>query len=115
MNSILLLLLHLLAVFVAGVTLLALLFPRRPLLGVAQHWGLQLWQLGLLALIGGILLADGIAIALSAAVALYWSWRLWRREPPPDGADSTPLLRLASANLLYENVDFDRMLQGIAA
>lgn len=115
MNSVLLLLLHLLAAFVAVASLLAILFPRRPLLGVAQHWGLQLWQLGLIALIGAILLGEPAAIALSGAVALYWSWRLWRRKAPSEAAESAPLLRLVSANLLYENVDFERTLQGIAA
>ena len=43
MNSVLPLLLHLLAAFLAVATVLAILFPRRPVLGVPQHWGLQLW------------------------------------------------------------------------
>jgi endonuclease/exonuclease/phosphatase (EEP) superfamily protein YafD len=115
MNSVLLLLLHLLAAFIAVASLLAILFPRRPLLGVAQHWGLQLWQLGLIALMGGILLGDPVAIPLSATVALYWSWRLWRRKAPAETSGSAPLLRLVSANLLHQNVDFERTLQGIAA
>jgi len=115
MSSALLLLLQVLVAFVAVTTLLAILFPRRPLLGVSQHWGFQIWQLGLIALIGGILLADWIAIALSAAAALYWSWRLWPRRSLSDAAESAPLLRLVSANLLYQNLDFERMLQGIAA
>lgn len=116
MTSFLLLLLHLLVAFLAGATLLAILFPRRPLLGVPQHWGLQLWQLGLVAAIGGILLADWIAVALSAGVAAYWSWRLWpRRRTRPPGDEAKPLLRLVSANLLFETLDFERTLQGLAA
>jgi endonuclease/exonuclease/phosphatase (EEP) superfamily protein YafD len=115
MSSALLLLLHLLVAFVAAATLLAILFPRRPLLGVSQHWGLQLWQLSLIALIGGFVLADWIAVAPSAAVAIYWSWRLWRRKVPPAAMDDTELLRLVSANVLHENVDFDRTMQGLAA
>ena len=31
------------------------------------------------------------------------------------GTAATPLLRLVSANLLYENLDFERTLQGLAA
>jgi endonuclease/exonuclease/phosphatase (EEP) superfamily protein YafD len=116
MTSVLLLLLHLLAVFLAVATLLAILFPRRPLLGVPQHWGLQLWQLGLAAAIGGFLLVDWIAVAVSAGVAAYWSWRLWpRRAPRPSGDEAKPLLRLVSANLLFEALDFERTLQGLAA
>jgi len=113
--SLLIALPYLLTAFVAGATLLAILFPRRPLLGVSQHWGLQLWQLGLIALIGGILLTDWIAIALSAAAALYWSWRLWPRRSSSDATESARLLRLVSANLLHQNVDFERAVQGIAA
>lgn len=116
MTSFLGLMLHLLAAFLAVATLLAILFPRRPLLGVPQHWGLQLWQLGLVAAIGGILLADRMAIALAAAVAAYWSWRLWpRRATRSTGEAARPLLRLVSANLLYENRDAERTLQGLAA
>ena len=54
-----LLLLQLLVAFLAVATLLAILFPRRPLLGVPQHWGLQLWQLALAALIGSLLMGEG--------------------------------------------------------
>lgn len=115
MTSFLLLLLHLLVAFLAVATLLAILFPRRPLLGVPQHWGLQLWQLGLVAAIGGILLTDWIAVALSAAVAAYWSWRLWPRRATRANGEAKPLLRLVSANLLYENRDVERTLQGLAA
>lgn len=115
MNSILLLLLHLLTAFVAVATLAGILFPRRPLVGVPQHWGLQLWQLALVALIGGLLLGDWTAAALSLAVAAYWSWRLWPRKPAPELKEGEPLLRLAAANLLHENLDFDRMIDGLAA
>lgn len=115
MNSILLLLLHLLAAFVTVATLLGILFPRRPLIGVPQHWGLQLWQLALGALIGALLLGDWIAVALSLAAAAYWSWRLWPRKAAPELKEGEPLLRLAAANLLHENVAFDRMIDGLAA
>jgi endonuclease/exonuclease/phosphatase (EEP) superfamily protein YafD len=115
MNWVLPLLLHLLAAFLAVATALAILFPRRPLLGVPQHWGLQLWQLGLLAAVGGLLLADWIAVAVAAVVAGYWSWRLSPRRPPRDAAEAAPLLRLAFANLLYGNIDFPRMLRALAA
>lgn len=114
MASILLLLLHLLVTFLAVATLLAVLFPRRPLLGVPQHWGLQLWQLGLLAVIAGLLLADWIAVGLSIAVAAYWSWRLWPRRTAGAPADAAPLLRLVSANLLYQNPDHDRSVARVA-
>jgi len=116
MTSVLPLLLHLLVAFLAVATALAILFPRRPLLGVPQHWGLQLWQLSLVAAIGGLVLADWRALALSAAVAGYWSSRLWPRRGPRNATgEATPLLRIASANLLFENVDFDRILPGLAA
>lgn len=105
---------YLTATFVLAASALALLFPRRPLLGVPQHWGLQLWQLALIALISGFLLLDWLVIGLSGAAVAYWSWRLWPREPPKDSAESAPLLRLASANLLYQNTDHDRILDGIA-
>jgi endonuclease/exonuclease/phosphatase (EEP) superfamily protein YafD len=114
MTSILPPLLHLLVAFLAVASALAILFPRRPLLGVAQHWGLQLWQLSLAAVIAGLLLADWIAVALSAIIAAYWSWRLWPRRTPRNASEGvTPLLRIASANLLYENVAFERMLSGL--
>ena len=110
MTSVLPLLLHLLVAFLAVATMLAILFPRRPVVGVPQHWGLQLWQLSLVAAIGGFLLIDWKAVALSAAVGAYWSWRLWPRRAPRDVAvEAAPLLRIASANLLYENVDFERI------
>jgi endonuclease/exonuclease/phosphatase (EEP) superfamily protein YafD len=115
MISLLPLFLHLLTAFIAVATLLGILFPRRPLVGVPQHWGLQLWQLALLALIGGLLLADWNAAALSLAVAAHWSWRLWPRKPAPGLTEGEPLLRLASANLLHLNRDLDRMVDGLAA
>jgi endonuclease/exonuclease/phosphatase (EEP) superfamily protein YafD len=116
MTSVLPLLLHLLVAFLAVATTLAILFPRRPVVGVPQHWGLQLWQLSLLAAIAGFLLIDWRAAALSVAVGAYWSWRLWPRRSPRDAtAEATPLLRLVAANLLYKNLDFERTLQGLAA
>ena len=115
MYSILLLFLHLLAAFLAVATLLAVLFPRRPLLGVSQHWGLQLWQLGLIAVAVGLVLADWIAAALSAVVAAYWSWRLWPRKAAAETTEAEPLLRIVAANLLHENTDFERMVEGIGA
>jgi len=115
MDTVLAALVNLAAGFVFVASLLAILFPRRPLLGVSQHWGLQLWQLALLGAIAGIWLLDAAAIALSAAAALYWSWRLWPRRPPPVAAKAEPLLRVVSANLLHQNVDFARTVQAIAA
>jgi endonuclease/exonuclease/phosphatase (EEP) superfamily protein YafD len=56
-----------------------------------------------------------MAVGLSLAVAGYWSWRLWPRRAPLEETESAPLLRLVSANLLYQNVDYERMVQGIAA
>jgi endonuclease/exonuclease/phosphatase (EEP) superfamily protein YafD len=109
------LLLHLLVAFIAAASLLAVLFPRRPLIGVPQHWGLQLWQLALIALIGGILLGDVTAVAVSLAVACYWSWRLWPHKPTPDLAQGEPMLRLVAANVLYKNTDFERMVDGVTA
>src|SRR5262245_27577737 len=115
MNTVLVDLTYLVAGIALIATLLAIAFPRRPLLGVSQHWGLQLWQLGLLGMIGGIQLQDWIAIALSGTAAVYWSWRLWRRKPAPETMDGAPLLRLVSANLLHQNSAFDRTLQAISA
>ena len=74
------LLLHLLVASLAVAPALAILSPRGPVLGVPQHWGLQLWQLSLVAAIAGLLLADWRAVTLSAAVGGYWSWRLWPRR-----------------------------------
>ncbi len=117
MNSVLPLLLHLLVAFLAISTALAILFPRRPVLGVAQHWGLQLWQLGLVGAIGGFLLFDWWAVAMAAAVAGYWSWRLWPRRAARAATDqeAAPLLRLVAANLFYKNLGIERTLQGLAA
>ena len=70
MNSVLPLLLHLLAAFLAVATVLAILFPRRPVLGVPQHWGLQLWQLSLIG-----------AITRPPADRLDGRWRCRRRSP----------------------------------
>lgn len=109
--------LHLLVAFLALATTLAILFPRRPVLGVPQHWGVQLWQLSLVGAITGLLLIDWWAVALAAALAGYWSWRLWPRRAARDAAEqaATPLLRLVAANLLYKNLGIERTLQGLAA
>lgn len=117
MNSVLSLLLHLLVAFLAISTALAILFPQRPVLGVPQHWGLQLWQLALVGAIGGLLLIDWWAVAVAAAVAGYWNWRLWPRRAARDTMDqeAAPLLRLVAANLLYKNVGIERTLKGLAA
>src|SRR5690349_23004033 len=106
-------LLHLLVAFLSVATLLAILCPQRPVLGIPQHWGLQLWQLALIALIGSLLLSDWFAAAVSLAVAFYWSWRLWPRKPEPGINTGEPLLRLVSANLLYSNLEFDRKSEGL--
>lgn len=103
--------------FVAAATASAILFPRRPLLGVAQHWGLQLWWLALLGLAAALTLQLWPAAILGAGAAGYWSLRLFadprraRRAQPR----ATPLLRLASANLAHFNGDLDRMVAGLAA
>lgn len=108
MASVLAFPLHLLVAFVAVASLLAICYPRRPWLGIPQHWGLQLWQLGLVAVIGAIWLLDWIALLVSAAVAAYWSWRLWPRRAPPAAAGGAESLRIVSANLLHQNSDFER-------
>ena len=114
MSSILAFLLHVLVAFVALASLLAICCARRPWLGIPQHWGLQLWQLSLVGLIGSIWSLDLVALLLSAAVAAYWSWCLWPRKAPPAPGGST-LLRIVSANLLHQNNAFDRARQAIAA
>jgi endonuclease/exonuclease/phosphatase (EEP) superfamily protein YafD len=115
MNSVLLVSTYVIAGFVLIATLLAIAFPRRPLLGVSQHWGLQLWQLALLGAIGGFEAQAWIAVVLSGTSAAYWSWRLWRRKPAPEVTEGAPLLRLVSANLLHANQAFERALQVISA
>lgn len=100
--------------FLLLATALAILFPRRPLLGVAQHWGLQLWWLALLGALPALWLGDGIAFAACAAVAIHWSAKLFLR-PAPAAADGAPLLRIVSANLLHANDAFDRACAAIAA
>jgi endonuclease/exonuclease/phosphatase (EEP) superfamily protein YafD len=114
MASVLAFLLHMLVAFVAVATALAIVCARRPWLGIPQHWGLQLWQLSLIALIGSIWSLDLPALAMSGAVAAYWSWRLWPRKVPPAAAGNETL-RIVSANLLHQNGDFERAPQIIGS
>ncbi len=103
-----------LAGFVLAATLSAILFARRPLAGVAQHWGLQLWWLALLGLIAAPVCGAWTAAFACAGCAFYWSLRIFRR-PAPRAADAAPLLRLAVANVAHFNRDFDRVLAGLSA
>lgn len=93
----------------------AILFPSRPLLGVSQHWGLQLWWLALLGALPALWLRDWIAFALCLAVAAYWSLILFARRPMQPAAPGTRLLRIVSANLLHANGAFARARHAIAA
>ena len=111
---------HAIALFVAMASLSAILFSERPLLGVAQHWGLQLWWLALLgaALAGALQSWPGFAA--DAACALYWSLRLFaparkHQAGPPAQSGVAPLLRLVSANLAHFNRDYDRVLAALTA
>lgn len=102
-----------LATFVFVATLAAIVFARRPLLGVAQHWGLQLWWLALLGLVVAPIGGTWPAAIACLCCALYWSLRIFhRRAAPPPAA---PLLRLVSANVAHFNPDHDRVLTALAA
>lgn len=114
MTALLQLFTWLLTGFLLLATALAILFPRRPLLGVAQHWGLQLWWLALLGALPALWRGDGICFALCLAVAAWWSVMLFRR-PRRAAADGAPLLHIVSANLLHANDAFDRAGAAIAA
>ncbi|HNB28561.1 MAG TPA: endonuclease/exonuclease/phosphatase family protein [Alphaproteobacteria bacterium] len=103
-----------LAGFVLAATLSAILFARRPLLGVAQHWGLQLWWLALLGLVAAPIRGAWPAAIACLCCALYWSLRIFRR-PRPRVPAARPLLRLASANVAHFNRDHDCMLAALAA
>jgi endonuclease/exonuclease/phosphatase (EEP) superfamily protein YafD len=105
---------YLLAGFLLAASALAMTFPRRPILGMPQHWGLQLWWLALLGMLPALWLRDWIALALCAAIAGYWSLRLFRKRPA-EGAQDAPLLRIAFANLLHENTDYARAVAAIGA
>ncbi len=102
-----------LAGFVFAATLSAILFATRPLAGVAQHWGLQLWWLALLAILAAAAVGGWPAYIPCLCCALYWSQRIFRRPRPVPAAQ--PLLRLASANVAHFNRDFDRVLAALAA
>lgn len=104
----------LLAGFVAAASVLAVLFARRPMLGVSQHWGLQLWWLALLGMLPALWLRDWPAFALCAAVAAYWSLRLFRHGPTST-PEAAPLLRLVSANLAHFNRDLGRAAAALGA
>jgi endonuclease/exonuclease/phosphatase (EEP) superfamily protein YafD len=105
---------YLLAGFLLAASALAILFPRRPILGMPQHWGLQLWWLALLGALPALWLRDWAALAICAAIAGYWSLRLFRKRPV-EGAPDTPLLRIVFANLLHENTDYARAVTAIGA
>lgn len=109
-----------LAGFVAVASLSAILFAQRPLLGVAQHWGLQLWWLALLGGGAAAWLEAWPAFAACALCAAGWSLRLFRRPASAraaaaNAATAEPLLRLMVANLHYSNRDYDRIRAAIAA
>lgn len=114
MTALLQLFTWLLTGFLLLATALAILFARRPLLGVAQHWGLQLWWLALLGALPALWRGDWICFALCLAVAAWWSVMLFRR-PRRAAADGAPLLRIVAANLLHANDALDRAGAAIAA
>lgn len=102
---------YLLTSFLLAANALAITFPRRPILGMPQHWGLQLWWLALLGALPALWLRDWVSLAICAAIAGYWSLRLFRKRPDENAQDA-PLLRIVFANLLHENTDYAR---GVAA
>jgi endonuclease/exonuclease/phosphatase (EEP) superfamily protein YafD len=106
---------YLLAAFLLAASALAIVFPRRPILGVSQHWGLQLWWLALLGALPALWLREWAAFAICAAVAAYWSRRLFRQQPGSDAPESTALLRIVFANLLHANGDHPRAVRAIMA
>jgi endonuclease/exonuclease/phosphatase (EEP) superfamily protein YafD len=104
----------LLTAFLAIATLLAILFPRAPLLGVSQHWGLQLWWLSLLAAIIEIAIGAWWMAIPAIAATLYWGVRLFgRRRVRMQGGRA--MLRIVSANLLHTNTDYDRAVRALSA
>lgn len=108
------LLTYALAAFLAVTALLAIACPRRPILGMPQHWGLQLWWLGLLGMLPALWLRDWSALAVCALVAGYWTPRLFRKRPE-ERAQDAPLLRIVFANLLHENTAHARGVAAIGA
>ncbi len=105
---------YLLAGFLLAASALAMTCPRRSILGMPQHWGLQLWWLALLGALPALWLRDWVSLAICAAVAGYWSLRLFRRRPDGNAQDA-PLLRIVFANLLHENTDYARAVAAIGA
>lgn len=105
----------LLAGFLLVASALAITFPRRPILGMPQHWGLQLWWLALLGALPALWLRDWVVFAICAAIAGYWSLRLFRKRPGDDAQQDAPLLRIVFANLLHENTDYVRAVTAIGA
>ncbi len=105
---------YLLAGFLLAASALAIVFPRRPILGMPQHWGLQLWWLALLGALPALWLRDWAALAICAAVVGYWSLRLFRKRPDENARDA-PLLRIVFANLLHGNADHARGVAAVAA
>jgi endonuclease/exonuclease/phosphatase (EEP) superfamily protein YafD len=101
--------------FLAVATGIAILFPRRPALGIPQHWGLQLWWLALLGALPALWLRDWAALAICAAIAGYWSLRLFKTKPGGAEQADVPMLRIVFANLLHGNSDHARAVQAIAA
>lgn len=114
MGHLIVALLVLLTAFLAIATVLAILFPRRPLLGVSQHWGLQLWWLSLLAAIVELAIGAGWMAIVAIVVTLYWGARLFGR-PRLRAKGERALLRIVSANLLHTNTDHDRAVRALSA
>jgi endonuclease/exonuclease/phosphatase (EEP) superfamily protein YafD len=114
LTAALLALTYLLTGFLLATTALAIAFPRRPVLGMPQHWGLQLWWLALLGALPALWLREWTAFAICAVVAAYWTPRLFRKRTGED-ADAAPLLRIVFANLLHENTGHARGVARIAA
>ncbi|HWA49561.1 MAG TPA: endonuclease/exonuclease/phosphatase family protein [Dongiaceae bacterium] len=114
MTTLLFLLTCALSAFLLAASALAITFPRHPILGMPQHWGLQLWWLALLGALPALWLREWVAFAICAAVVAYWTRRLFRKKPGED-VEAAPLLRIVFANLLHENTDYARGVAAIAA
>lgn len=102
-----------LAGFLALSTLAAILFAERPFIGMAQHWGLQLWWLALLGAALAGALVSWTALVICLACALYWSLRIFAMRRRPTVPAGRKLLRLASANLFHLNGDYPRVLKAL--
>lgn len=114
MGHLIVALLVLLTAFLAIATALAILVPRAPLLGVSQHWGLQLWWLSLLAAIVELAIGAWWMAIVAIVVMLYWGVRLFGR-PRVRAKGDRALLRIASANLLFSNTRHQRAVQALSA